>query len=164
MVIEYPPLGLGVRRAEGFAPCFPPGHEVIGGQNVPEQLGRIAFKFAENFRRELVVLSRTAKQSRWRMAAVPRDSGEPRGLRVFFPVLGRLRLGNVVDFTREPFHTQQLVYFVAREFNPLGLGLVLNMRECDQRVLVEVIKGVGFVGTLLGALGRFGIYRPLPVK
>ena len=58
-------------------------------------------------------------RSRSRMGAEPRGSGEPRGLRVFFPGLGRLRLAHVIDLTREPFETHEVVNLLTGEFDPL---------------------------------------------
>ena len=53
--------------------------------------------------------SRTEKRSKSRTGAVPRGSDEPRGRLVFFAGLGGLRLRHVVDFTREPVETQEVV-------------------------------------------------------
>ena len=87
-----------------------------------------------------------------RTVEVPRGSGEPRGLRVFFAGLGRLRLARIVDFTGQPLHAGQLVDLVVREFGPVPARtrLMLDVRESDQRVMVEVVKGVGFLGAFLG--------------
>ena len=55
MILKNPLLGLGVLRAQRFAPSIPARHEVIGGQHVPEQFGGVALQLAENLRGELVV-------------------------------------------------------------------------------------------------------------
>ena len=96
--------------------------------------------------------SRTAKRSKSQRVGVPRDSGEPRGRLVFFAGLGRLRLTHVIDFTGQPFHADQVVNLFGREFRPLVLDLVLDVSERDQRVLVEVVKGVGLLGAFLRPL------------
>ena len=63
--------------------------------------------------------------------------------------------------TREPFETNEVVNLFTGEFDPIRLHLVLNVSQGDERVLVEVVKGVGLLGALLRPLDRVGVNRPL---
>ena len=64
-------LRLGVLRAECFAASLPALHEVIGGQHVQEQIGGVAFEFAENFRGEFVVLLAQRSDPRFKRQGIP---------------------------------------------------------------------------------------------
>ena len=48
VVLEDAALGLGILLSQRVLSRLPPGHEVIGRQDVEEQLARVAFKFTEN--------------------------------------------------------------------------------------------------------------------
>ena len=113
---------------------------MIGSQDVEEQFSRVAFKLTENVGWEFVVGGAERRDPSRVGEAEPRGSGEPRGLRVFFPGLGGLRLAHVVDCTREPFQAKEVINLLAGEFGPIRLRLVFHVSERDERVLVEVSR------------------------
>ena len=55
MVLEDAALGLGVLLSQRVLSRLPAGHEMIGGENVKEQLAGVAFKFTENVGWKFVV-------------------------------------------------------------------------------------------------------------
>ena len=76
-------------------------------------------------------------------------------------------LRHVIDLTREPIETQEVVDLFTREFFPTCRSrarLVFHVRQGDERVLVEVVKGIGLLSTILGPPDRLGVCRPLPVE
>ena len=48
VVLEDAPLGLGVLLSQRVLSRLPAGHEMIGRQDVKEQLSGVAFEFTEN--------------------------------------------------------------------------------------------------------------------
>ena len=48
VVLEDAPLVLGVLLSQRVLASLPPGHEMIGCEDVEEQLSGVAFKFTEN--------------------------------------------------------------------------------------------------------------------